>query len=102
MARVSVGIDIAGLRQLCLSDAMHQAVLDQAEKLADAANEHAYAHQEEMSIRGHKFENPPYKAVAKGGRRTAIGFASTATYVGYLNEAVNKSLMSQLHGQGGQ
>ena len=94
---VRVKIDIAGLRELCLSDEMRAAVGEVAEGLADAANAHAYAHASGLHIRGGRFETPPYDVNVRNGRRTAVGFAGCATYVGELNEAQNKSLMRQLH-----
>ena len=97
MADVSVKVDAAGLRELCLSSEMRAALGEAGGRIRDAANSHARAHESELRIRGGRFEKDPYDANVKGGRRTAVCFVGCATYVGALNEARNKSLMRQLH-----
>lgn len=97
MADVSVKVDIEGLRELCLSDEMRSALGEAGGRLRDAANSHAYAHVSGLHLRGGRFEEQPYDANVKGGRRTAVCFVGCATVVGELNEAKNKSLMRQLH-----
>lgn len=98
MGSVSVKLNAAGIRELCLSSEMKTALKGQADKLAANANTDAYSRVEHLHIRGNTFERAPYDAQVKGGRGTAVAFAGTSTYVGAMNEAKNKSLMNQLHG----
>lgn len=97
MADVKVKLNSAGIRELCLSDAMERTLKAQAAKLVTKANADAYANVAHLHLVAGRFLKVPYTVKSRKGKGTAVAFANTANTAAAYNEARNKSLMKQLH-----
>lgn len=82
----------AGLIELCKAAPMQAGLLQEAQKMASAANADAYAHKLNTGM-----TVDPYGASVDVLDRTAVGVAYTRTKIAERNEAKYKSLSSQCH-----
>lgn len=81
-----------GLIEICKGAPMQQALLQEARKMASAANTCAHAHASNSGI-----EIEPYGSRVDVLDRTAVGVAYVRTSIGARNEAKYKSLSIQCH-----
>lgn len=93
MADVEFEFNKPGIAEVCKSSGMQAALLEQAQRIASAAN--ADASSEGLHIE--EFKVPPYSAHADILTHTAVGAAHTNGKMGQLNEAKRFSLAKQCH-----
>ena len=95
MANVNFRMNNAGIRDIAKSVGMQNVLKEAAKSLADEANASANSHADWLYEK--KYRVQPYAAGVTVARGTAIGYATTATSVGFVDEKRYKSLSTTNH-----